>query len=32
MTESLRPWCAIATPRADIREGRLDEAVFAANV
>ncbi len=32
MTTVLKPWHAIATPHADIREGRLDEAVFAANV
>jgi len=28
----LKPWYAVATPREDIREGRLAEAVFAANV
>jgi predicted AAA+ superfamily ATPase len=32
MTTALRPWHAVATPHTDIREGRLDEAVFAANV
>ena len=32
MTEQLKPWYAVATPHKDIREGRLDEAVFAANV
>jgi hypothetical protein len=32
MTETLKPWYAIATPHEDIREGRLAEAVFAANV
>ncbi|GAB4243782.1 MAG: DUF499 domain-containing protein [Thermoleophilia bacterium] len=32
MTELLKPWYAIATPHEDIREGRLAEAVFAANV
>jgi hypothetical protein len=28
----LKPWYAVATPYEDIREGRLAEAVFAANV
>lgn len=28
----LRPWYAVATPHEDIREGRLAEAVFAANL
>jgi Swt1-like HEPN len=28
----LRPWHAVATPHEDIRKGRLDEAVFAANI
>ncbi|RLE33859.1 hypothetical protein DRJ24_04700 [Candidatus Acetothermia bacterium] len=28
----LKPWYAVATPHKDIREGRLDEAVFAANI
>ena len=32
MMESLKPWYAIATPHEDIREGRLAEAVFAANI
>ena len=32
MTEILKPWYAIATPHEDIREGRLAEAVFAANL
>jgi predicted AAA+ superfamily ATPase len=32
MSETLKPWYAIATPHQDIREGRLAEAVFAANV
>lgn len=32
MTETLKPWYAIATPHEDIREGRLAEAVFAANL
>ena len=32
MMESLKPWYAIATPHEDIREGRLAEAVFAANM
>jgi hypothetical protein len=32
MSEVLKPWYAVATPHADIREGRLAEAVFAANL
>lgn len=32
MTDNLKPWYAVATPHEDIREGRLAEAVFAANV
>jgi predicted AAA+ superfamily ATPase len=32
VTTEIKPWYAVATPHADIREGRLDEAVFAANV
>lgn len=32
MPEALQPWYAIATPHKDIREGRLEEAVFAANI
>ncbi len=32
MNKSLKPWYASATPHEDIREGRLDEAIFAANV
>ncbi len=32
MTEALKPWYAAATPHEDIREGRLAEAVFAANL
>jgi len=32
MDEVLKPWYAVATPHPDIREGRLDEAVFAANL
>ena len=32
MTEILKPWYAIATPHEDIRKGRLEEAVFAANI
>lgn len=32
MTETLKPWYAIATPHEDIRAGHLAEAVFAANV
>ncbi len=30
--QSLKPWYAVATPHEDIREGRLAEAVFAANL
>lgn len=29
---SLKPWYAVATPHKDIREGRLAEAIFAANL
>src|SRR5207244_3109017 len=29
---ALPPWYAVATPHEDIREGRLDESVFAANI
>jgi hypothetical protein len=29
---TLKPWHVIATPHEDIRAGRLDEAVFAANI
>ena len=32
MSEILKPWYAAATPHEDIREGRLDESVFAANL
>jgi hypothetical protein len=32
MAEALKPWYAVATPHEDIREGRLAEAVFAANL
>ena len=32
MSTTLKPWYAVATPHEDIREGRLDEAVFAANI
>jgi len=32
MSEPLKPWYAVATPHEDIREERLAEAVFAANV
>ena len=32
MSTTLKPWYAVATPHEDIREDRLDEAVFAANV
>ena len=31
-SETLKPWYAIATPHEDIREGRLAEAVFAADI
>jgi len=30
VTGAPRPWYAVATPHADIREGRLDDAGFAA--
>lgn len=32
MSETLKPWYAVATPHEDIRKGRLAEAVFAANI
>ncbi len=32
MISALKPWFAVATPHEDIREGRLSEAVFAANL
>lgn len=32
MSSALKPWYAVATPHEDIREGRLSEAVFAANL
>jgi hypothetical protein len=32
MTGSLKPWYAVATPHGDIRAGKLEEAVFAANI
>jgi hypothetical protein len=32
MADTLKPWYAIATPHEDIREGRLEEAIFAANI
>jgi len=32
METELKPWYAVATPHEDIREGRLAEAVFAANL
>ncbi|GIW42346.1 MAG: hypothetical protein KatS3mg076_2923 [Candidatus Binatia bacterium] len=32
MSETLKPWYAVATSHEDIREGRLAEAVFAANL
>lgn len=32
MDTNLNPWYAVATPHEDIREGRLAEAVFAANL
>ena len=31
-SSTVKPWYAIATPHEDIREGRLSEAVFAANL
>lgn len=30
--ETLKPWYAVATPHEDIREGRLAEAIFAADI
>lgn len=32
MDTNLKPWYAVATPHEDIREGRLAEAIFAANL
>jgi hypothetical protein len=32
MSQTLKPWYAVATPHEDIREGRLAEAVFAASL
>src|SRR3990172_5994422 len=32
MSENLKPWYAVAIPHEDIREGRFEEAVFAANL
>ena len=32
MSETLKPWYAVATPHEDIREERLAEAIFAANL
>jgi hypothetical protein len=32
MSTQLKPWYAVAIPHEDIREGRLEEAVFAANI
>lgn len=32
MEFSLKPWYAVAIPHEDIRKGRLDEAIFAANL
>ena len=32
MTDQLKPWYAVAVPHEDIRKGRLEEAVFAANI
>ncbi|MBI2193014.1 MAG: ATP-binding protein [Planctomycetes bacterium] len=32
MSSSLKPWYAVAIPHEDIRKGRLEEAVFAANL
>jgi hypothetical protein len=32
MGAELKPWYAVATSHEDIRKGRLEEAVFAANI
>jgi hypothetical protein len=32
MSDTLKPWYAVATPHEDIRAGRMEEAVFAANL
>jgi hypothetical protein len=32
MNGNLKPWYAVSTPHEDIRAGRLEEAVFAANI
>ena len=32
MSKPLKPWYAVAIPHEDIREGRLAEAIFAANI
>lgn len=32
MADNLKPWYSVATPHEDIRKGRLDESVFAANL
>ena len=32
MTSQWKPWFAVATPHEDIRESRMEEAVFAANL
>jgi hypothetical protein len=32
MTATLKPWFAVATPHEDIRQGKLSEAIFAANL
>src|SRR5207253_10383148 len=32
MAENLKPWYGVASPHKDTREGRLEEAVFAANI
>lgn len=32
MPKQLKPWYAVSTPHADIKAGRLDESIFAANL
>jgi len=32
VSKSLRPWYAVAIPHEDIRDKRLDESVFGANI
>ena len=32
MSETLKPWYAVASPHEDISKGRLEEAVFVANI